>query len=275
MNYYQHHLGDWAEATAHLTMLEDAAYSRLVRKYYATEAPMPIELAAVQRLVGARTKEEREAVVTVLREFFALGEDGWRNKRCDEEIAAYRDKSSKAKASASARWDAGAGSTSRNAKAMRTHTERNADAMPAQCEGNALQEPIANSQEPIATHTIPKRASACNYEWFSTVKAAYPAGTFAAVTWLDAERAVGQLIEEGETAETVLQAVTDFAAQQKAMGRIGTQFITSPNKFFRSGAWRGPFPLPQRAKKPTPAKPDLTGWMPPEYRNQEGSDVQA
>jgi len=32
MNYYEHHIGDYAEATAHLTFIEDATYSRLIRK---------------------------------------------------------------------------------------------------------------------------------------------------------------------------------------------------------------------------------------------------
>ncbi len=37
------------DATAHLTFFEDAAYSRLIRKYYAEERPLPADLAAVQR----------------------------------------------------------------------------------------------------------------------------------------------------------------------------------------------------------------------------------
>lgn len=93
MNYYEHHIGDYAEATAHLTFIEDAAYSRLIRKYYAQEKPLPADLKAVQRLVGARTKEEREAVDTVLNEFFTLDVDGWHNGRCDAEIARYLGKS--------------------------------------------------------------------------------------------------------------------------------------------------------------------------------------
>ena len=91
MNYYEHHIGDYAEATAHLTFVEDAAYSRLIRKYYAAEKPMPADLKAVQRLVGARSKDEREAVQTILEEFFELREDGWHNARCDAEIKAYND----------------------------------------------------------------------------------------------------------------------------------------------------------------------------------------
>lgn len=91
VNYYEHHLGDYAEATAHLTFIEDAAYSRCIRKYYTTEKPLPSDVSAVQRLVAARTKEERAAVELVLNEFFTLQEDGWHNRRCDEEIAKYRE----------------------------------------------------------------------------------------------------------------------------------------------------------------------------------------
>ncbi len=91
MNYYEHHIGDYAEATAHLSFIEDAAYSRLIRKYYASEKPLPADHKAVQRLVGARSKEEREAVSTVLEEFFTLQDDGWHNRRCDEEIAHYKE----------------------------------------------------------------------------------------------------------------------------------------------------------------------------------------
>ena len=91
MNYFELHLGDYAEATAHLTFVEDAAYGRMLRKYYSTEKPLPVDLKQVQRLVGARTKEEREAVATVLDEFFTLQDDGWHNARCDAEIARFQE----------------------------------------------------------------------------------------------------------------------------------------------------------------------------------------
>jgi uncharacterized protein YdaU (DUF1376 family) len=89
MNFYEHHIGDYAEATAHLSFVEDAAYSRLLRKYYATERPLPGDIKAVQRLVGARTEDERAAVDQVLQEFFELRDDGWHQLRCDEEIARF------------------------------------------------------------------------------------------------------------------------------------------------------------------------------------------
>lgn len=91
MNYFEHHIGDYAQATYHLSFVEDAAYSRMIRKYYAEERPLPSDIKAVQRLVGARTKVERQAVSDMLDEFFHLESDGWHNKRCDAEIARYRD----------------------------------------------------------------------------------------------------------------------------------------------------------------------------------------
>lgn len=90
MNYFEFHIGDYAEATAHLSILEDGVYSRLLRKAYATERPLPAELDRVQRVIGARTEEERAAVEAVLYEFFELRDDGWHQERCDQAIAAYQ-----------------------------------------------------------------------------------------------------------------------------------------------------------------------------------------
>lgn len=132
MNYYEHHIGDYAEATAHLTFIEDATYSRLIRKYYATEKPLPMDVKLVQRLINARSKEEKNAVVSVLNEFFTLTDEGWRQERCDHEIARFKDKQLKARRSAEGRWQSSSADEPaaegpsnnacvRNATAIRTH----------------------------------------------------------------------------------------------------------------------------------------------------------
>lgn len=90
MNFFEFHIGDYAEATGHLSCLEDGVYGRLIRKYYATEQPLPKELISVQRLCGAKNKVERLAVEAVLSEFFELLDDGWHNSRCDREIARFQ-----------------------------------------------------------------------------------------------------------------------------------------------------------------------------------------
>lgn len=94
MNYYEHHIGDYAAATAHLSLVEDAIYSRLLRRYYLEESPLPSDEAACARLAGARTQDERDAAAAVLAEFFPVSDaDGLRhNKRADAEISAYRAK---------------------------------------------------------------------------------------------------------------------------------------------------------------------------------------
>lgn len=98
MNYYSHNIGDYAQATAHLSLVEDAIYSRLLRRYYAEEQPIVDNLQQVFRWVGARTEDEREAAGQVLSEFFVLRDGHWHNKRADVEIAAYHVKAETAKA---------------------------------------------------------------------------------------------------------------------------------------------------------------------------------
>lgn len=164
VNYFEFHIGDYSEATAHLSFVEDAALGRLIRKVYKTEAALPLELKEVQRLVGARTREERQAVATVLQEFFERREDGWHQARCDEEIARYQAKQSKARSSANARWHAGgkkaapahsqddAGSmpahASEGSSGMRSHASDDANASGAHGKRNALQTPDTINQEP-------------------------------------------------------------------------------------------------------------------------------
>lgn len=92
INYYSHHIGDYLLDTAHLTFIEDAAYRRLLDRYYAQEAPLVDDIPVLCRIVRAVTPEERQAVETVLSEYFTLTEDGWSHKRCNSEIVAYQAK---------------------------------------------------------------------------------------------------------------------------------------------------------------------------------------
>ncbi|QWE02044.1 YdaU family protein [Polynucleobacter sp. JS-JIR-II-b4] len=149
MNYYEHHIGDYSEATAHLTFIEDATYSRLIRKYYATEKPLPIEMKTVQRLINARSKEEKNAVVSVLNEFFTLTDDGWRQERCDHEIARFKDRQSKARRSAEWRWQTSPVEQILSDSTSNSVCDRNANALPTQCSPNTIhQTPVTNLHTP-------------------------------------------------------------------------------------------------------------------------------
>lgn len=120
MQHYQFHIGDYAQATAHLSPMEDLAYRRLLDLYYATESTIPNDLKSVSRKI----RLDPTSVEQVLNEFFILTTEGFTHHRCDKELAAIYSKSDAARKSAEVRWE-----RQRNANAMRTHTEGNADGM--------------------------------------------------------------------------------------------------------------------------------------------------
>lgn len=88
VNYYERHLGDYARDTGHLSPLEHGVYNLLLDRYYATEFPIPADQA--HRICRARTKEEREAVDTVLEEFFSLEDGVYKQGRVEGEIEKAR-----------------------------------------------------------------------------------------------------------------------------------------------------------------------------------------
>lgn len=153
MHLYRHHIGDYAAATGHLSFVEDAAYCRLLRIYYATEKPLPADVCAVQRLASARSREEKKSVELVLKEFFSLDDDGWRNKRADEEIAAYKARSLKNKE---------IGKKGGRPKKTETVSEENPNGFDSETETVSENNPT-NNHKPITninTKTLPAVADA-------------------------------------------------------------------------------------------------------------------
>ncbi len=129
MNYYNFHIGDYARRTRHLTVLEDLFYRRLLDLYYTTETPLPLDLAQLYRLTMASEESYREALRTVLREFFEETEAGWVNSRADEEIQVMREKQQKQRERANKRWKPSGEDPNPGASAS--------PAMPDACAGNA------------------------------------------------------------------------------------------------------------------------------------------
>lgn len=93
MNFYKRHIGDYIKKAGHLTLLEHGIYARLMDVYYTNEAGIPESKAA--RLIGARTKDELQALVNVLDEFFTLVDGLYTQGRCEEEIAGASAKAEK------------------------------------------------------------------------------------------------------------------------------------------------------------------------------------
>lgn len=143
MYYYQHHIGDFKSATAHLDDHQIATYLRMIWTCYDTEKPLTGDLDDI----AFAMRSDEKTVRLLLRHFFVETPDGWVNQRCKSEIEQYHAKSEKAKSSANARW--------KNANAMRTHTERNAN----EPVFDANQEPRTDNQIIITSSAEPTGCS--------------------------------------------------------------------------------------------------------------------
>jgi len=99
MNFYPFHIGDYISHTRHLSDKEDLAYRRMIDLYYQNEVPF-----ADENSVARKIKSTPKIVLLLLEEFFVLENDGWHNKRADEEINKYKAKSDSARKANEIRW---------------------------------------------------------------------------------------------------------------------------------------------------------------------------
>lgn len=84
--YFRLYPTDYEAKTSHLTILEDGAYSRLLRLCWMTPGcSLPDDEEWIMRRVRARTPEEVEAVKLVLTEYFSREKQRVFNKRILEE----------------------------------------------------------------------------------------------------------------------------------------------------------------------------------------------
>jgi len=99
MNYYPHHIGDFNNATRHLTRIERCVYRELIELYYDTEAPLANDINQLSRRILATSEQELAAVEQVLNEFFILDkdEDFFINARCEKVISEYQKKTKRTK----------------------------------------------------------------------------------------------------------------------------------------------------------------------------------
>lgn len=164
MNYYPHHIGDFNNATRHLTRVERALYRELIDLYYDCEQPFKSDdFETICRKVLARCDEEKSIVRAILDEFFVLKDGFYHQERCDAEIAKYQDKkdqqskAGKASAAARAKSKTGKKPTKNNGRSTgvkRTNNGRSTGEQPTK-----NQEPRTNNQEPNI-NTGANRASA-------------------------------------------------------------------------------------------------------------------
>ena len=108
MNYYQHHIGDFNNATRHLNLIERALYRDLIEMYYDAETAIDgRDFSRLARKLLCRSDEEQQALRFILGEFFEEDDGLYKQRRCERELEHYhaqREQQSRAgKASAAKR----------------------------------------------------------------------------------------------------------------------------------------------------------------------------
>ena len=241
MNYYSHNIGDYAQATTHLSLVEDAIYSRLLRRYYAEEEPIADNMTQICRWVGARTEEEKEATAQILTEYFQLHEGYWRNKRADAEIAAYHVKAETAKANGKRggrpRKEAPFSEASYGGTAGNAGSSEN----PPETGSKANQEPGNKNQELKETSPSPR-----------TRASGFDASTIDLPDWLDrdewcswiADRRARRKPVTQEAARRQLQQLAAYLAEGHQPGAVIANSI--------AGGYQGLYP-PRVQARPGPS----------------------
>lgn len=184
MNYYQHHIGDFNNATRHLSLVERAIYRDLLDMYYDTEKPIDASnLERLARRLQCTTEDQTAALKYVLDEFFTLEDGVYINNRCEREIAEYHGKRKQAsdagKASAKKRAekkqrnsDGGSSnddhSNSRSSTEVEGQLNENPTTVEAALNGNLTDvqptinhKPLTNNHEPITSIYSSGSSNAC------------------------------------------------------------------------------------------------------------------
>jgi len=209
MNFYSFHVGDYIKQTVHLSAMEDICYRRLLDMYYDTERPIPLETQSVSR----RLRLDTELVDSVLSEFFLRTEEGWRNARCDAEIASYQHK-------------AAVNRTNGKLGGRPKKTQSVSFANPTQSEQNPNQEPITKNQD--KEHSSPAKPD----DGFAEFWKAYPrkVGKGAALkAWM-------KIKSKSEALRLILDALA-WQRTSEQWSKDGGQFIPHPSTWLNEQRW--------------------------------------
>jgi uncharacterized protein YdaU (DUF1376 family) len=131
--YFPMYPSDYEAKTSHLTISEDGAYFRLLRLCWMTAGcSLPDDEAWITRRARAFSDDERQAIKTILDEFFTLKNGRWINERLTTE---YKEASSKHLK----RKKAGRKGGSAKSLKINDNEPSNATAMLKQCSSNQNQ----------------------------------------------------------------------------------------------------------------------------------------
>lgn len=149
MHYFKFNNPDWHLSTGHLSAEEEGIYLRLIRHYYDTEKPIPLETESVFRRL--RLSDLSAKALSILQEFFVETDKGFTHIYCNKIIAEYhkKAKTNKVNGKNGGRPSNGKASSVSHKKpsglSVGTHEE------PSR---NLNQEPLTINHEPITSNQL-------------------------------------------------------------------------------------------------------------------------
>ena len=220
MYHYQHHIGDFNNATRHLSRLERSLYRDLLELYYDTECQLPNDLPWICRKIIANdcsTDVER-----MLNEFFTKTPNGWYHDRCELEIEKFR-------ASNSQKSIAGRASAAKREAKKQQALNGNPTPVETPLNGTPTNhKPITNNHKP---YIKPTSAHADSIE-FDRFWIAYPRKTAKSA----AIKAWSKLKPDGDLVEKIIgHCMVAFSATDQ-------QFIPHPATYLNGRRWEDEHP---------------------------------
>lgn len=245
MYYYPHHIGDFLRDTSRLSDSQCMAYLRLIWSYYDQEKPLPNQPEKLAFQIGADPNDVR----LILEHYFTLDGDVYRHTRCDQEIAAFHEKSIRARKNAQARWKHATAMqphgnsidkrqhSNSSATAMQPHTDIDATALPLHSDRTANASVIDANQEPIYINTYtlnrPKpQPKAAVHEGFDEFWSRYPRK----VSKVQALKAWNRLKPNEELQRQIIASV-DEKKRSEDWRKDGGRFIPHPSTFLNNQRW--------------------------------------
>lgn len=229
VHFYQHNIGDFNNATRHLTRIERSIYRDMLELYYDTEQPLPKDIERIARRCLVEADHFNE-MLDVLNEFFELREDGYHNERADREIEAFKRMSNGGKKGAAARWG-------KQSTEVQVGPE-----CPPHADPNAkhTQYPIPNTNEPIEETLVcseqpkpkAKRGEVQYTNGFILAWEAYPKNTGSSKK--DAFKAWTARVNAGADPVELLNGVKRYAAYCEAL-KVEPRYIKQAKTFFGTG----------------------------------------
>ena len=219
MHYYKFNIKDWTRDTAHLSVIEEGVYRRLLDHYYESEKPIPKETAVVIRKL--RLAGHEDSLSVILGEFFADQDDGYHHFRCDDEISKYHAK-------------AGANKVNGKLGGRPRKPTNNPDGFDNEPTDNLNHKPLTINQEPLESKTLvvvpPTRLD--SDDRFARFWKLYPKKQGRAAS----EKAWQKIKMTDELYETIIQALA-IQSQSKDWTKENGQYVPNGSTWLNGKRW--------------------------------------